>query len=81
MLQSQSSAKRAELAAQRIYELRQSRNDLITGQADQMPPDGEAMKLVMDQIAAQEAALTAMFIGTEQRETDVQTITYRPTMR
>lgn len=78
MLQSQSSAKRAELAAQRIYELRQSRNDLITGQADQMPPDGAAMQLVMDQIAAQEAALTAMFIGTEQHSTAVRTFTYVP---
>ena len=53
MLQSQSSAKRAELAAQQIYALRQSRTDLITGQADQMPPDGEAMQIVMDNIAAQ----------------------------
>ncbi|MDE6114739.1 MAG: DUF4831 family protein [Muribaculum sp.] len=78
MLQSQSSAKRAELAAQRIYELRQSRNDLITGQADQMPPDGAAMQLVMDQIAAQEAALTAMFVGTEQHSTAVRTFTYVP---
>lgn len=78
MLQSQSSAKRAELAAQRIYELRQSRNDLIIGQADQMPPDGAAMELVMDQIAAQEAALTAMFIGTEQHSTSVRTFTYMP---
>ncbi len=78
MLRSQSSAKRAELAAQRIYELRQSRNDLITGQSDQMPPDGAAMQLVMDGISAQEAALTAMFIGTEQHETSVSTFTFIP---
>ena len=62
----------------RIYELRQSRNDLITGQADQMPPDGTAMQLVMDQITAQEAALTAMFVGTEQHSTTVRTFTYVP---
>lgn len=78
MLQSQSIAKRAELAAQRIYELRQSRSDLITGQADQMPPDGKAMQIVIDEIAAQEAALTAMFVGTTQTETTVNTITYTP---
>lgn len=78
MLQSQSIAKRAELAAQRIYELRQSRSDLITGQADQMPPDGKALQIVIDEIAAQEAALTAMFVGTTQTETDVNTITYTP---
>ncbi|MDE6489635.1 MAG: DUF4831 family protein, partial [Muribaculaceae bacterium] len=78
MLQSQSIAKRAELAAAQIYALRQSRNDLITGQADQMPPDGKAMQLVLDNIAAQEAALTAMFLGTEQVSTDVATFTYTP---
>lgn len=78
MMQSQSTAKRAELAAAQIYALRQSRTDLITGQADQMPPDGRAMKLIMDNIDAQEAALTAMFLGTEQRSTAVETITYTP---
>ncbi len=78
MLQSQSSAKRAELAAQQIYALRQSRTDLITGQADQMPPDGQAMKLTLDNISAQEAALTAMFLGTEQKSTDVKTFTFEP---
>lgn len=78
MLQSQSLAKRAELAAQRIYELRQSRSDIITGQADQMPPDGKAMQIVIDEIAAQEAALTAMFVGTTQTSTSVTTLTYTP---
>lgn len=78
MMQSQSTAKRAELAAAQIYALRQSRTDLITGQADQMPPDGDAMKLVMDNIDAQEAALTAMFLGTEQHSTAVEIISYTP---
>ncbi len=78
MLQSQSSAKRAELAAQKIYDLRQSRTDLVTGQADQMPPDGKAMQIIVDEIAAQEAALTAMFVGTTQTETTVSTMTFVP---
>lgn len=77
MLKSQSLAKRAELAAQRIYELRSSRNELITGQADVMP-DGEAMKIIISQIDAQEAALMAMFIGTTSISTDVETFTYIP---
>lgn len=78
MLQSQSSAKRAEIAAQQIYALRQSRTDLITGQAEQMPPDGQAMQLVLDNIGAQEAALTAMFIGTTQQSTEVKTFSIVP---
>ncbi len=78
MLQSQSIAKKAELAANQIYALRQSRTEIITGQAEQMPPDGEAMKIVLDNIKAQEEALTAMFIGTTQVSTDVKTMTFVP---
>lgn len=78
MLQSHSSAKRAELAAEQIYALRQSRTDLITGQAEQMPPDGAAMKIVMDNIEAQEQALMAMFVGTKSTYTEVRTFTVVP---
>lgn len=79
MLQSHSSAKRAELAAEQIYALRQSRTDLITGQAEQMPPDGAAMKIVMDNIETQEQALMAMFLGTKSSYTEVRTFTITPT--
>ena len=75
MIQSKSSAKRAELAADKIYELRNNRNEIITGQADAMPSDGAAMKLALDQIAAQEEALTAMFLGTVQTSVEVRTYT------
>lgn len=78
MLQSPSSAKRAELAAARIYELRQNRSDILSGSADQMPADGQAMKLVLDNLAAQEEALTAMFLGTTQTSTEVRTYTVKP---
>ncbi|WP_280121924.1 DUF4831 family protein [Duncaniella muricolitica] len=73
MIQSKSSAKRAELAAAKIYELRTNRNEIISGQADAMPSDGAAMKLALEQIAAQEEALTAMFIGTVQTSVEVRT--------
>lgn len=79
MLQSRSSAKRAELAAAQIYALRQSRTDLITGQSDNMPPDGKAMQIVMDNIDAQEAALVAMFVGTTKTYTQVGSFSYVPT--
>lgn len=73
MIQSKSSAKRAELAAAKIYELRNMRSEIISGQADAMPSDGAAMKLALDQIASQEEALTAMFLGTVQTSTEVRT--------
>lgn len=78
MIRSSSTSKRAELAAQRIFELRDTRSDLLSGQSDNPPADGRAMQLVLDNIAKQEAALTAMFAGTEQKSTVVSTVTIRP---
>lgn len=78
MMQSPSSAKKAELAASRIFELRSNRADIIAGRADQMPSDGSAMKLALDNLGAQESALTAMFLGTTQTSTQVRTYTYMP---
>lgn len=78
MTLSSSLSKRADLAAQRIFELRENRSDLISGQADNTPPDGKSMQLALDNLSAQEAALTAMFVGTEKKYTSVSTITFEP---
>lgn len=78
MLLSSSTAMRAKLAADKIYELRQSRNDIISGNADQMPSDGEAMKLALSNLQTQEEALTAMFTGTTQTATAVRTYSLVP---
>lgn len=71
-------SKRAQLTAERIFELRQNRNDLISGQADNTPPDGQSMKLALDNLSAQEAALTAMFAGTTRVWTEVTTVNFTP---
>ncbi|MGM9804064.1 MAG: DUF4831 family protein [Muribaculaceae bacterium] len=78
LLVSASTAKRAEIAAQQIYKIRESRTNLATGEADQMPPDGAAMKLVLQQLDEQEAALTALFLGTVQTGTEVKVYDYVP---
>ena len=78
MIRSSSTSKRAELAAARIFELRDTRSDLLSGQADNPPADGQAMQLVLDNLGGQEQALTAMFAGTEQTWTTVSTIAVRP---
>lgn len=78
MIQSSSSAKRAELAAARIYELREARNEIISGQSDQSFPDGEALRLALDNLSAQEAALVAMFAGTTTITYEERTISYTP---
>ncbi|MDR1883426.1 MAG: DUF4831 family protein [Prevotella sp.] len=68
ILRAGSTAKQAELIAKQIYRLRESRNNILTGEADNMPPDGNAYKLVMTRLDEQEKALTAMFAGTETVE-------------
>lgn len=78
MARSSSSSKKAELAAQRIFELRETRSDILSGQADNPPADGKAMQLVLDNLAAQEAALTAMFAGVRTERTVVEKVTFVP---
>ncbi|NDV78354.1 DUF4831 family protein [Dysgonomonas sp. 511] len=78
ILRAGSTAKQAELIAKQIYRLRESRNNILTGDADNMPPDGQAYKLVMSQLDEQEKALTAMFIGTESSESGSERFTVVP---
>ncbi|MFR9166161.1 MAG: DUF4831 family protein [Dysgonomonas sp.] len=78
ILRAGSSAKQAELIAKQIYRLRESKTNILTGEADNMPPDGEAYKLVMSQIDEQEKALTSMFAGSQSSETIVKDFTITP---
>lgn len=73
-----STAKQAELIAKQILELRRSRNDILMGEAENMPPDGEAYKVVMDQLNLQEKVLTELFTGTIETETFTSDITFVP---
>jgi hypothetical protein len=64
-----STAKQAEVAAKQIYRIRESRLNILTGEADNLPPDGEAMKLVIKQLQDQENALNKLFVGNTTQET------------
>ncbi|MDR0994959.1 MAG: DUF4831 family protein [Tannerella sp.] len=64
MLMAGSVAKQAEVAAKQIYRIRESRMNILTGEADNPPADGVAMKLVIAQLEQQEKALTRLFTGT-----------------
>ena len=63
-----STAKMAELVAKEIYNIRESKNALVRGQADNMPKDGAQLKLMLDNLEEQERAMTEMFSGTYNRE-------------
>ncbi len=77
ILASQSVSKRAELAAQQIYRIRQSRNDYMTGEADQMP-DGEAMKIIMQRLDEQERSLMVLFTGTVEQAEATKVFSFTP---
>ena len=78
LLMAGSTAKQAEVAAKQIYRIRESRMNILTGDADNLPPDGEAMKLVIQQLEEQEKALTNLFTGVLTRETDFYDVTIDP---
>ena len=78
LLMAGSVARQAEVAAKQIYHLRDSRTNIITGEADNLPPDGEALKIVISKLEEQEKALTNLFVGTEVRETEYFDISIIP---
>ncbi|MDU1905837.1 MAG: DUF4831 family protein [Dysgonomonas sp.] len=77
-LRAGSKARQADLIAKQIFKLRETKSNILTGEADNMPPDGNAYKLVMEQIDEQEKALMSMFVGTENIETTSKTYTILP---
>lgn len=56
--------KMAQLVAQEIYDIRDSRNQLSRAEADNMPKDGEQLRLMYRQLDTQERALMQLFTGT-----------------
>ena len=73
-----STAKMAELTAQDIYEIRESRSLLVRGQADNMPKDGEQLRLMLNQLDVQDRALTSLFTGVLIKDTIEQVFSIVP---
>ncbi|MGN0220678.1 MAG: DUF4831 family protein [Prevotella sp.] len=78
ILSAGSTAKMAELVAQEIYDIRESKSLLTKGQADFMPKDGEQLRLMLQQLDEQDEALTSMFKGTIRKDTTEHILTYCP---
>ena len=62
-----SRAKPAEVAASRLFELRERRVELLSGQVETMPCDGPALRMVLDGLDKEIAALQALFAGRTTR--------------
>ena len=78
ILMASSTAKMAELVAKEIYNIRESKNALLRGQADNMPSDGAQLKIMLDNLNLQERAMTEMFSGTLKEEPQTFTIRLTP---
>ena len=71
-------ARRAELTAIQIAELQEHRQQLITGEAEEMPTDRTQLQLMLDEIDRTHEALLSLFIGTTVCDTTEQQITLCP---
>lgn len=78
ILMANSSAKMAELVAKEIYNIRESKNALLRGEADNMPKDGAQLKLMLDNLNLQERAMMEMFSGKVKAEPKTFTIRLTP---
>lgn len=78
ILMANSTAKMAELTSKEIYNIRESKNALVRGQADNMPKDGAQLKLMLDNLEEQERAMTEMFSGVYNKEEKTYTIRLTP---
>lgn len=78
ILMTNSTAKMAELVAKEIYSIRESKNALLRGEADNMPKDGAQLKLMLDNLNLQEQAMTEMFAGKIQEESHSFTLRIAP---
>lgn len=75
---SQSSAKQAQLLAETLMEVRDSRLSLTRGTADVMPADGKQLELMLTSLKKQEKALTEAFVGSSTSEIVSRTFSYIP---
>lgn len=77
-LMSRSSAKRAEMLARSIMDVREARLSLTRGTAETMPTDGRQLELMLQSLATQEQLMTGAFTGTTTTETRRARFTFTP---
>lgn len=71
-------AKMAEGAAKQIYHIREMRINLLAGDVEHTPADGQAMALVLSELDRREQMLAELFIGTRTVRHLQHTIFYLP---
>lgn len=79
ILRSESTAKRAELASNLIYELRDNRKAYNTPDEVDNMPDGKALEILMNNMKHDEESLLTLFNGTKEEEYITTSIDLVPT--
>ncbi|MDL2223232.1 DUF4831 family protein [Bacteroidales bacterium OttesenSCG-928-M11] len=72
--------KMAEVAAKNIYNIRETRQDILMGEVENMPKDGEAMRIVLAGLEEQERLWVELFTGTTETKKGKKRIYLDPTM-
>lgn len=75
---SQSPARQAQLLAESLMEVRESRLSLTRGTADAMPTDGKQLELMLNSLGKQEDAMTKAFTGSTTTEYVTRKFTFIP---
>lgn len=70
--------KQAEVAAAHLYELREHLMSLVTGDVENMPKDGAAMKLVLERLQTEERRTMRLFYGDTLQRTLTHTVRIAP---
>lgn len=78
VLKAASPLAQANAVAKQIFHLRETRMYLINGEVEHAPADGEAMRLVLEELDRQEKALTELFIGKRTKYTEHKFMTFSP---
>jgi hypothetical protein len=73
-----SMAKMAEGAAYQIYAIRESRLNLLSGELENLPADGESLKQMLQGLDQLERELTELFVGEVRRTTEHRQVSFIP---
>jgi hypothetical protein len=68
----------ANALAKQIFRLRETRMYLLSGEVEHAPADGQAMKLVLDELDKQERELTELFVGKTIKRTEHKIVRWTP---
>lgn len=78
-VQAGSKAKQAAIAASYLYEVRENTMNILSGSVDNMPKDGESMRLVLERLRSEEHRAQRLFLGDTTERIIEYIFTYTPT--